>query len=89
MGELQGRCGDEVPGAYPGAEPARERQLALRHRRPRTRHRPAQVHVPHSLWIVADILTWLMECLGSALRSDRRADQAIGIIDRRANQIDR
>ena len=25
----------------------------------------------------------------SALRSDRRADQAIGIIDRRANQIDR
>jgi hypothetical protein len=26
---------------------------------------------------------------GSALRSDRRADQAIGIIDRRADQIDR
>ena len=26
---------------------------------------------------------------GSALRSDRRADQAIDIIDRRANQLDR
>jgi hypothetical protein len=28
-------------------------------------------------------------CQTSALRSDRSADQAIGIIDRRANQIDR
>ena len=27
--------------------------------------------------------------LHSALRSDRRADQSIGIIDRRANKIDR
>ena len=45
--------------------------------------------------ILADLANMRDESLAtvnvqvSALRSDRRADQAIGIIDRRADQIDR
>lgn len=55
-GEVQGRSRDAVPGTYTRAEPARECQLALRHRRPRARCPAAQVLVLHTLRFVASRL---------------------------------